>query len=343
MFNVGSSLSLLFRAIVSLAILFYLSQKIEWQALQKHFFQVDFYFLLAALAIIGLAFFAAAVRWYFLMQIQGIRLPLKVVTLLTFIGTFFNAFFLGSTGGDVAKLVYIFKAYPDKKTDATLSLFIDRVLGLACLLLLASIFIAFKIPLFIEMTQIHIAILSILGSFLLLIATAIFMLKMPFEKLPPFFHRWWQKLPRQDILRRLLQGCRQHGHNTKTLAYAFMASAMVQLTIFVAAYWLARSINLNIGFIDLAIIITIVTCVTSLPISIGGHGVREGTFLVMFSLFAAANNSAAIVDPEKSVLFSLLYFSIVAAWGIIGGVIYLFVDPLKTISYTNNPINNGKF
>ena len=72
------------------------------------------------------------------------------------------------------------------------------------------------------------------------------------------------------------------------------------------------------------VIITVVICVISLPISIGGHGVREGIFVIMFTAFGLIRlNQQSGAGQETAILFSLLFFAIPLVWSLVGGIVYL--------------------
>src|SRR3990172_3826722 len=122
------------RISITLTILIYLGFKVHWTELGRQFMQSDPVWLFTACILLGFSFLFASIRWWFLLKVQDIFLPLKTVTALTLIGQFFNAFLLGSTGGDVVKIFYIVRYSPLKKTNATLSIIIDRALGLFILL-----------------------------------------------------------------------------------------------------------------------------------------------------------------------------------------------------------------
>ena len=47
------------------------------------------------------------VRWKWLLDARGMRLPLRRVFTLYFVGHFFNSFLLGATGGDVVKAWFV--------------------------------------------------------------------------------------------------------------------------------------------------------------------------------------------------------------------------------------------
>src|SRR5687768_8429401 len=64
------------------------------------------FWLLAGSTAYGLVELLSAVRWQWLLRVQGIRLSWARVLLLTLIGVFFNFFIPGGTGGDVVKVYY---------------------------------------------------------------------------------------------------------------------------------------------------------------------------------------------------------------------------------------------
>jgi hypothetical protein len=93
---------------------------------------------------------------------------------------------------------------------------------------------------------------------------------------------------------------------------------------------LGHAIGLRMTYLQVVMILSVVICVISLPISIGGHGVREGAFVLLFAAFGVIT-----VDPhtgagyETAVLYSLLFFALLLVWGLVGGVVYIFfrADP----------------
>ena len=121
---------LFFRGIVTALIIAYLALKVHWPEFVAQLVRADFFWLMLACFLFGVVYLLAALRWWFLMQVQGIHLPFHVVTALTFIGQFFNSFLLGAVGGDIIKAVYLQKYAPNQKTRATLSIIMDRALGL---------------------------------------------------------------------------------------------------------------------------------------------------------------------------------------------------------------------
>lgn len=93
--------------------------------------------LLAAWAVLLLPFLITAWRWKKLMEPQGIRLSYAKCLALTFVGQFYSTFLPGITGGDLVKIIYTAKV-TGSKTKSTITILLDRVLGLVALLVIAG-------------------------------------------------------------------------------------------------------------------------------------------------------------------------------------------------------------
>jgi uncharacterized membrane protein YbhN (UPF0104 family) len=91
----------------------------------------------------------------------------------------------------------------------------------------------------------------------------------------------------------------------------------VHLTSFSAATLLARSLDLPINYSLAGLIVVLVFSASALPISVSGHGVREG---VMVFLFAHLGLGAG---PEAAIAYSLLLYGIGLFWSLFGGLAYL--------------------
>ena len=315
---------LVFRGVVTVLIIAYLALKVHWSELVAQLVRADFLWLMLACFLFGVVYLLAALRWWFLMQVQGIHLPLKVVTALTFIGQFFNSFLLGAVGGDIIKAVYIHKYAPNQKTHATLSIIMDRVLGLLILICASLLVIPWQFQYLMRSDQAHSVMFGLLVILGLCGAIGLVMIITPFHRVPPGIRALWHKIPHRHILELVIAGFRQHGVALK-LTLASLAAGTVMTAVLVAAcYCIGLGIGLTVTYMQMLVIITVVICVISLPISIGGHGVREGIFVIMFTAFGLISvNQQLGAGQETAILFSLLFFAIPLVWSLVGGIVYL--------------------
>src|SRR5204862_2101219 len=77
-----------------------------------------------------------------------------------------------------------------------------------------------------------------------------------------------------------------------------------------------RGLGMELSLLALCLIVPTVICISALPISISGLGVRENLFV---QLLAAQTIGA---HPTDSLALSLLAFAGSLFWSVIGGVVY---------------------
>ncbi len=317
-------LGILGRLGITLLILAYLGHQLNWTVLRGQFIQSDPILLFVACFLAGASIVVAAVRWWLLLKIQRINLPIHVVGALTFIGQFFNSFLLGSTGGDVIKILYLLKYAPSQKTHSTLSIIIDRAMGLLILLCIVVAVLPWQIHILTQSREMEIlgyilwAVLGVAIGAVAIIAIS------PFDRLPHSLHRLWQKIPKRHVIELVIYGLRQHGHFWCLTLVALSCSLAIWFLVFTAGYCIALSMHLNVTYMQILVVLALVTCIISLPISIGGHGIREGAFVLMFTVFDIVTiDKHSGIGQEPAVLFSILFLIVFSVWSLIGGLVYL--------------------
>jgi hypothetical protein len=87
-------------------------------------------------------------------------------------------------------------------------------------------------------------------------------------------------------------------------------SLLTHLNIAIACLWLGKAIGLHLGILDYVFYISLVTLITSLPVSIGGWGIREGAVVALFG--------NAGVLAHSALAFSILFGLSVGAISLVG-------------------------
>ena len=88
-----------------------------------------------------------ALRWSVLLRLAGVRMPLGRALQLQMTALFFNVVIPGNVGGDVLKAVYAAReAEPSKRPTVFLIVFVERLLGLAGLVLIAGVVTLWRGP-----------------------------------------------------------------------------------------------------------------------------------------------------------------------------------------------------
>jgi len=107
--------------------------------------------LLAALVLYGVVILITVCRWGVLLRVQGIHLPAWELVRLTMIGVFFNMAIPGAVGGDLVKMGYIARLAPGRRTEAVLTIMLDRIIGLLALFFVATVMVLLSLSLLAEM------------------------------------------------------------------------------------------------------------------------------------------------------------------------------------------------
>lgn len=99
-----------------------------------------------------------------------------------------------------------------------------------------------------------------------------------------------------------------------SIIYIFAISIISQLLGVLVYYLLARSLDVEISFLAMGWIRSVVVLITMIPISIAGLGLREGTLIILLRSYG--------IRDEDALALSFLIFSItVVVVGLIGGLL----------------------
>lgn len=283
--------------------------------------RADRTWLLAGLLGYGVVEIVAALRWQCLLRVQGLQLSFGRVLSLTMIGVFFNFFIPGGTGGDAVKMFYLVKETPDRKETALLSVVVDRLIGLFALIVFAAALIAWKWTWLFSAPDtsrwIYLA-LGVLGSSLLFIGTSFVITGCG------LVHRLPAKMPGRDKLAEVALAYNVYGRAGGAMTYAFVLSLVAHIGYYGVFYCAIRALaasGMEIPTLpEFYAIMPIIGTITALPISLGGVGWREKLFEVFFGGLCSASAGVAVAASSAGYLLTL-------AWGLLGGLIYIFYRP----------------
>ena len=259
----------------------------------------------------------ATVRWQILLRIQGIRISWLRAGAIVIIGLFFNQFLPGGVGGDAMRLYFVFKLAPGRKIGATPSVAMDRVLGLLTLLFLAGMSLSLRFnALTRSSSSLHIVYLALalLGAsfvfvvLLFWLASAGLLSELP--KVTPF----------RKVIIESGEALRRYRTHLVTMAFAFLITVAAHLAYYTSYYCAGESLHASAGhaasLADILSIMPLIDTIVSVPISLGGVGVRE-------TLFQELLGNLSHVPPALAAFTGSLGFMNQAAWGLVGAAIFL--------------------
>ena len=226
-------------------------------------------------------------------------------------------FLPGLVGGDAVRLYFVFKCAACLKTRATLSVAMDRILGMLSILFLAALSISLRFGwLSRSRATLHIVyfVLGLLGAgcicILLLFGAVHFGL---LHKLP-------KRTPFRPAIAESGKALQLYGGHLGLMSIAFAITVVAHIFHYLSFYCAAESLHgtraAALSVTDILSIMPLVNTVTALPISFGGVGVRE-------TLFQELLGNLAHVPPAIAAVSASLGFVIQASWGLLGAAVYL--------------------
>ncbi len=273
--------------------------------------------LLASIALWGVTIVLGAWRWLLVLRSQGLDPGFRRSLEISFIAHFFNSFLLGATGGDLLKAFYAARVTHHLKTEAVTSVLIDRVLGLftmlafACVLLIPNARFVEAHPRTIVLAVVVFGMFVVAGGILLI------SLRGGVTQFLPGAREWLRRLPRAQTLERGLAACRALGRAQGLLWRALGVSVVLTLVCILQLLTLVWGYGLRVPLLPVALIIPSVICLSALPVTPNGLGVRDNLYLYLLSLPEVG------VSPNTAVAISLVAYAGSLVWSALGGGIYV--------------------
>lgn len=259
--------------------------------------------------LIVLIYTLQSLRWRLLLTANGFRVPLPRVLRITWAGAFFNQVLPGSVGGDVAKALIVAQG-EERKASAFGTVILDRIVGLATILIIAAIAILPVIDRA-ELRPVVWLIVAMLGGG----ALGGVLYFSPLVRNWPPARRLKDRLPFRRAIEEVDDVLKTMHHAPRTILQAVGLSAAGQAATILAIYALAVSLGAgNIPLGDFFLIEPVIFLVTAVPLSVGGWGVEQVAYAQLFGMAGMAANTA--------VALSVLYKLCVLALAMPGGILF---------------------
>ena len=259
----------------------------------------------------------ATVRWQILLRLQGIRLGWLQAGGIVMIGLFFSLFLPGGIGGDAMRLYFIFQLAPRRKIGATLSIVMDRLFGLFTVLFLAGMSISLRFSWLTRSgTSRHIAYLA----FVLLGGSLAFVVLVFWLAGSSSLYRFPKALPLRNVVVQSGEALLRYRSQLGVMMLVFLITIVAHLAYYTNYYCAGEALRMSkdhaASLADILSIMPLVDTIISVPISIGGLGVRE-------TLFQELLGNLAHVPPALAAFTASLGYAIQVFWGSVGAAIFL--------------------
>jgi uncharacterized membrane protein YbhN (UPF0104 family) len=270
----------------------------DWDKVGQAFAHLGFGWWFAALAAYVLAQAVSTRRWQLLAEPLGFCRPYRQLHGIYYIGMYFNLVLPTSIGGDVVRAWYL-DGRRGRRVASFLSVLLDRLSGLAVLLVLAVLGVVLSpvaLPAWVRWSVWGAAAAAVGG---LLLLPLVARLRVPFA----------------GRARQILHGLAAV-RSPRVLLSTTLLSLVVQAVSVVQVWFVSLALGAPVPFAYLWILVPMVSLLTMLPITVGGHGLRE----VAMVLFLAPLG----IGQGTALPLSFLWLSVYVAASLAGGLVYVF-------------------
>ena len=283
-------------------------------------------------------------RWHVLMRSVGLDSTPWAAFRLGYIGVFFNNVVPGLTGGDLVKAIYITREHPKQRTDAVISVIVDRLIGIVALALIAAVVIPFDLARYGEAALGIYGFLAAAG-----LGTALVLSRRIKARILPLLGRFGSG---DGFVGKIDRAVSMYRDRLGTIALAMVMSFAVHLSLIVGIWLFGEALARGAGpvppgaaadvvamhtaleslaSLDLATycsVIPIIMMISSLPIAPAGWGVGEQAFNYFFQTVGVGQAAATPL--------SLTYRLTATLISLLGGV-FLVLDRKRTRAGGHSP------
>jgi len=301
-----------FFRLAGLALLIFIVSKIGLNKLFSCLLNVEPLYIFIVLLLNFFLVFSKALRWNSILKLQKIDITTLNSYIIYYRGAFLGVSSPGSIG-EFIKAFYLKNEFNTPLTKGLLSVFIDRLIDLYILIILAIVGLwKFMVP---DKYSIVSIILVIVMTTAPLTLTHKFFIKKYSRVLYLMLCKNFKLLKFHDFYQEM-----EYFFNPK-LIITLLLSCLGFIIFFIQCYLLTLGMNIQIDFITITLFMSITRLVSIIPISISGLGTRDAILIYLFSLIN--------LTSELAVSYSFLIFIVCYVFnGIVGACVWI-VKPLS--------------
>lgn len=251
------------------------------------------------LFIVGLLAFIASqvivgLRWWLLLRTQKVYIDLTAAIKLNMLGLFYSNFMPSSVGGDVLRAWYVTK-HTDKKFVAVLSVFVDRMIGMSSIavmavgswvLFMSGQTLALEFPDIAGLIGKHKTILSGLAIAMLVIVFVLLANSKSRQKLIAV----WAKIMAhfKHAVKLAKDAFFMYCKNPLAILWTFLLTVALQTLVVVAMWLIAENMGMHVGIKYFFVFFPVSWVLGAVPLTPGGAVLVEGALVMLFTQFTDA-------------------------------------------------------
>ena len=263
------------------------SQEQRWRKLTE----INALIFIATLGIFVVSQIIVGFRWWILLRAQSIFIGFWAAVRLHFLGLFYNNCMPGSVGGDLVRAWYVTR-HTDRKFEAALSVFVDRVVGLLSTLVIAAFFYLLFLQgqSDITATEKKSGFLRSVGEYKGIIFwffVALLIILLGFALYKPtrmILAKVWSFICAHSLraIWKFKDSAILYCSKPLTILVVFGLTFFLQIMVITGFWVLGRSLGITASIKYYYAFFTLTWVLGAIPISIGGAVVVEGMLMVLF-------------------------------------------------------------
>ncbi len=288
------------KTVVSAGLLAWFLMRTDRQELVQAFAAIPLYLWPGLFGMYLFSQVVSTTRWYMLARVLGFGGRWLAYLNYYFCGMFFNLFLPTSIGGDVMKVFLISRGGDGKKKLlASYSVFADRLLGLASLLIMGAAAILVSPGLL----PVPFSTMLVWGgaAMVCVLFCAPILERLIGDRLGATVEK---------VLRILLV----FWNHKRVLVLCLGFSVVIQCMCIIICILIGRAMAIDVPVLLYFAAFPLVALLTMLPVSLSGLGIREGGFVYFLGLYG--------VPSAQAVMLSLSFFAVQVAASLVGGIVY---------------------
>ncbi|GCF07391.1 lysylphosphatidylglycerol synthase transmembrane domain-containing protein [Dictyobacter arantiisoli] len=309
------------RLLCTILLLAFLFHSFSWSNVLQKLQHIDDGEVIVAVIVGIIGVVLSAYQWQSLLDGERIRMDLRRLINLYFIGISFNHFLPTGMGGDVVKAYYVGREAHNTVGSAS-AVIMSRVTGFAGMLLLT-------IPtLIIWHTLFSTWIMITFGIACLIMCSALVCVYFMAALLPGFIKGKWATYRSVKSVLAIGLTLRESLKHPKALCIAIAFGFLFHVSAALNYYGFATLLHMHIPLPFYLIAVPLVSLIAFLPTTINGYGLRENAFI---GIFASMH-----VDIATATALILLMDAQGIFFGVVGGILYLLRHEKKTTEIPDN-------
>jgi len=298
------------KLIVSLVLIVILLKSVNISEFFRSFQNANLMILILAFSIAIPGILISTYKWKIFLNVHGIiNVSFLRLWKLYHIGMFFNNFLPTDVGGDVVRSYDVGKL-SNKQAESLAAVFMERITGIMAVIIygIIGVFLNWSMAANLKLTYLG------FGGF---IFSAICLCLLFHEG----FAAWIKRKLEFRAINKLVNKINSfylsliyYKKDIKILLHTMTISMIFQCLAIFYVYLLIISLDLACSFIQLLLIVPMITLIGIIPITINGIGLREGAFVFLFAKIG--------ISPSESFALSLLYRIGSLIPSILGGFLY---------------------